>query len=350
MNINTKYKFNMKGWFNDSWRHMLASKGISTKHMAYKKLSSNRLSPGYRHALEKVKPEAYAMGRQQYVEEVKAKKEEKLKKELEAIESRRLFKAETDVERKQALSRMVYGKSYNELSKPEKDDIDAQIERILYDKTRNWRLTLAKKPLLKELKEKKMEEGDEFEYDIVDSLTGEIKHYKGKKNFAKKPHEFIKGGLSSGKSPSDFNQTQLKKGIKIEMEHTGDKRIAREIAMDHLVEDKFYYDHLIAMEKHVEKQKKKPRKYMSYIPTYAAGDLPVIAGDAVGTAGAAVIPLIPIGVAAGAVYIGAKSIKNSIKKAKKSKRKYQAEKPFSWLTRSVKKKKVGSYKDSESGE
>jgi hypothetical protein len=37
MNINTKYKFNMKGWFNESWRHMLAAKGIKStfKKRAY---------------------------------------------------------------------------------------------------------------------------------------------------------------------------------------------------------------------------------------------------------------------------------------------------------------------------
>jgi hypothetical protein len=35
MNINSKYKFNMKGWFNESWRHMLAAKGIKTKPVRF---------------------------------------------------------------------------------------------------------------------------------------------------------------------------------------------------------------------------------------------------------------------------------------------------------------------------
>lgn len=37
MNINTKYKFNMKGWWQDSYRHMLASKGIKTKRFVVKR-------------------------------------------------------------------------------------------------------------------------------------------------------------------------------------------------------------------------------------------------------------------------------------------------------------------------
>lgn len=42
---------------------------------------------------------------------------------------------------------------------------------------------------------------------------------------------------------------QLKMGVKIEMEHTNDKDIAIEIAMDHLFEDPNYYTKLSRMEK-----------------------------------------------------------------------------------------------------
>lgn len=43
--------------------------------------------------------------------------------------------------------------------------------------------------------------------------------------------------------------TQLSKGIKIEMEHTGDLAMAREIALDHLNEFPDYYDRLEKVEK-----------------------------------------------------------------------------------------------------
>lgn len=46
----------------------------------------------------------------------------------------------------------------------------------------------------------------------------------------------------------DAITTQLVKGIKVEMEHTTDKDIAREIALDHLKEDPKYYDKLAKVE------------------------------------------------------------------------------------------------------
>lgn len=49
-------------------------------------------------------------------------------------------------------------------------------------------------------------------------------------------------------------EKQLEKGIKIELEHTNDKKIARKIAMDHLVELPDYYTRLMKMEKSAEKK------------------------------------------------------------------------------------------------
>lgn len=59
----------------------------------------------------------------------------------------------------------------------------------------------------------------------------------------------ISGGKADKRSPSDFDQEQLALGIGIEREHTKNKELAQEIAMDHLSEDPKYYTHLIAMEK-----------------------------------------------------------------------------------------------------
>lgn len=57
----------------------------------------------------------------------------------------------------------------------------------------------------------------------------------------------IPGGLADKKIP-EFEDEQLQKGIKVEMEHTNDEEIAREITLDHLVEDPKYYDKLEKME------------------------------------------------------------------------------------------------------
>jgi cytidyltransferase-like protein len=68
----------------------------------------------------------------------------------------------------------------------------------------------------------------------------------------------IPGGLSQGKSLIDIARhhrvsqsdvfKQLEKGIKVEMEHTTSKEVAKEIAMDHLWEDPKYYDKLSSIE------------------------------------------------------------------------------------------------------
>lgn len=63
--------------------------------------------------------------------------------------------------------------------------------------------------------------------------------------------EYEHGGLSKGKSVEDIAimhdvtishiNSQLKKGIKVENEHTTDKKLAEKIAKDHLVENPDYY-------------------------------------------------------------------------------------------------------------
>lgn len=62
----------------------------------------------------------------------------------------------------------------------------------------------------------------------------------------------LPGGLADNKKPSDFPPEALKKGVKVESEHTSDKKLAKEITMDHLTEDKEYYDKLQKMEKKAE--------------------------------------------------------------------------------------------------
>lgn len=61
--------------------------------------------------------------------------------------------------------------------------------------------------------------------------------------------EYIKGGLADGIPSKYFNRKQLLKGIKVEMEHTKNRKIAEEIAKDHLSENNFYYTELEKIEK-----------------------------------------------------------------------------------------------------
>jgi Protein of unknown function (DUF5661) len=65
-----------------------------------------------------------------------------------------------------------------------------------------------------------------------------------------KAEDKIPGGLADKKRLSNFDPKQLEAGIRVEMEHTSDRNIAKEIAMDHLTEDSEYYKKLKEVEKY----------------------------------------------------------------------------------------------------
>lgn len=64
----------------------------------------------------------------------------------------------------------------------------------------------------------------------------------------KKWKDRLPGGLADRYSPDDFDPKALRQGIKVELEHTDDRALATEIAMDHLVEDPDYYTKLATIE------------------------------------------------------------------------------------------------------
>ena len=75
----------------------------------------------------------------------------------------------------------------------------------------------------------------------------------------------IPGGLAKGMSIKDIAKkhdislkklkSQLNKGVGVEMEHTTSKKVAKEIAMDHIFEDPNYYDKLEKIEGKKEESK-----------------------------------------------------------------------------------------------
>lgn len=52
----------------------------------------------------------------------------------------------------------------------------------------------------------------------------------------------------------DVNANELKMGIEIELEHTQDRKIAKEIALDHLAELPDYYTRLKRMEREAKNE------------------------------------------------------------------------------------------------
>jgi hypothetical protein len=58
---------------------------------------------------------------------------------------------------------------------------------------------------------------------------------------SKRASDVLKGGLADGQPDEKYDPEQLGKGIGVEMEHTDNWEIAKEIAKDHLEESKDYY-------------------------------------------------------------------------------------------------------------
>lgn len=76
--------------------------------------------------------------------------------------------------------------------------------------------------------------------------------------FYKSAEDLIEGGLADGMPDDKYDQNELAKGIKVELEHTGDHAKAKEIAKDHLQEIPDYYTRLAKMEREAEKKAEDP--------------------------------------------------------------------------------------------
>jgi len=111
------------------------------------------------------------------------------------------------------------------------------------------------------MKKEKQEDKNRFAYG---SDLGLNVVSKGK-DIQKSQQNELKGGEADNKSVKDIAEShnvtvdkikeQLRMGIKVEMEHTNDPKIALEIAMDHMTESPEYYTKLADMESSFDKHK-----------------------------------------------------------------------------------------------
>lgn len=92
------------------------------------------------------------------------------------------------------------------------------------------------------VKEEEIEGGKAKDKSLMDLA---IKHTKDKTAKKQSPERIEK--------MYNHLERQLKKGTKVEMEHTDNKKIAKEIAMDHLTEDPNYYNKLAKIHREGEK-------------------------------------------------------------------------------------------------
>jgi len=88
--------------------------------------------------------------------------------------------------------------------------------------------------------------------------------------------DLIPGGLADYGDPEQYDQRQLNMGIGVELEHTDNKALAKEIAMDHLHEIKDYYTRLKRMESEASseedaaEEKRAAGALEAYMPWYGA--------------------------------------------------------------------------------
>lgn len=89
--------------------------------------------------------------------------------------------------------------------------------------------------------------------------------------FFKDDGNALMGGKGDKLTEDDVDPDELKKGIDIEMEHTKSRKIAKEIALDHLAEDTRYYTRLAKIHKeNPTPAKKKNKKLWEQVKKAAA--------------------------------------------------------------------------------
>lgn len=93
-----------------------------------------------------------------------------------------------------------------------------------------------------------------YEVDDIEALLYELATDYVESNDPES-EDLIPGGKADDAEDEDFPMEQLLKGIKVEMEHTDDPDLAKEIATDHLEEFDDYYDALAEMEDELKNKK-----------------------------------------------------------------------------------------------
>jgi hypothetical protein len=226
-------KYGHGGWWYESARHSLASRGYKTGS----KLNPKRDFPPYvniisREALNQTAPfkKEFYEKRADYKKAFAELKRQGWNIRLDKDESS-LFASTWDAWR---------GRNYLQLQLTDNKKVKINKVKIV-DKDVGERI----KPIFR----KKYPSLEEIE--------------QKKKNSSKKKKKFIFfakdtkkwQGLSDNLPDSEFDKRQLAKGQKIEMEHTKDKSVAKHIAKDHLTEfkGKPYYDYLDDMEKKLKR-------------------------------------------------------------------------------------------------
>jgi len=382
---------NQRGWFKESYRHMLASKGIKTK----KSVKSRRFRfgsqlPDSANVYFIQRKDRGSLSENIWLDEIREQYQlDPMTGELA------LYKAKSGVIGKEGGVRKfqfgIFGARIDDLSSVEqnqslyserdalkakvpgssdskKADIISKIQKIdavilsniakgneKFNMVRKERDDLlVDKEKLRENARYKMEAGHPLNAAELDAFTEHpypgmhmLSFKKVRDNFGNDGYIMVGGPLggehgmtfdealedskkkSRMVSPTDMSEDQMRaalirgteahlNSLVSELKRHEDDRSSIDLSDDISSIKKDIVDDEEALSK---LKRSRSRKYMAYSPTFVAADLPLIAGDAVGTAGAATIGLIPLAVTAGALYYGTKAVKKGLKKTRRRKRK-----------------------------
>jgi lipocalin len=210
------------GWFGESYRHYLAAKSVKTvdlnKYAGTWKQQSVKNVPWFQKGLKDVTA-TYTLKRSGQVEVVNRGVDEDGKVKT----ARGIARSVSPDNKTLKVSFSPFGLFEGEY-KIKSVDPDYTKAVVQGGKT-TWVLVRPKKRYM-------------YDNDDYGSIVGAMEKRK----------DMIPGGLADKKLVKDFDQKALREGMKVELEHTNDPLIAREIAMDHLAEDSSYYQKLKLVE------------------------------------------------------------------------------------------------------
>lgn len=83
--------------------------------------------------------------------------------------------------------------------------------------------------------------------------------------FRNEEENFLEGGKGDDTDEEDVDPDELEMGLEVEQEHTTNKKIAKEIALDHLTEDPEYYSKLKLIHKENPTSKRSNEKLWSKV-------------------------------------------------------------------------------------
>lgn len=90
---------------------------------------------------------------------------------------------------------------------------------------------------------------DDWLEDKISKIADDMDEVYNYLIYGEKSHkDILPGGLADSATESNFDKQSLNDGMLIELEHTKDLDVAKEIAMDHLTEDPEYYTKLKSIE------------------------------------------------------------------------------------------------------